>query len=332
MLSVRRPGARRRKRRRPLHWVGRARRGRRRRREEGGGCEGAGAPTAAGTGGGGPGRCDPPGPEGKGEASTGGEGLSLRGGEAPAWPLGQAERRAGEQRRCRGGSAAADGGGGAGPRRLLFSAPLGLGLPPSSPGPRLLSTPSFLFPPAGSCFASPPLGARRNQRRAAKTEEEALAAAAAASNMADASRAAQLGDPRRRPARPLASGPRGPGPPRGTIERARARGRARASPPGGRAQLYPPPPPRPPHTPPPRRCGNAGCSPLERPCRGREPLQSVDVKKNPNPAPTALLASLGNNIRVSVVSIGTGLFTRGLVDFFKTLLDVGLEVNRQKTS
>lgn len=229
---------------------------------------GGGRADGGGDGGWGAGPLRPPGPEGKGEASTGGEGLSLRGGEAPAWPLGQAERRAGEQRRCRGGSAAADGGGGAGPRRLLFSAPLGLGLPPSSPGPRLLSTPSFLFPPAGSCFASPPLGARRNQRRAAKTEEEALAAAAAASNMADASRAAQLGDPRRRPARPLASGPRGPGPPRGTIERARARGRARASPPGGRAQLYPPPAPRsPPHntSSPLRECG---LQPLGAPLQG----------------------------------------------------------------
>ncbi|XP_023373732.1 protein PRRC2A-like [Otolemur garnettii] len=58
---------------------------------------------------------------------------------------------------------------------------------------------------------SPPRrSGRRNQPRKAKTEEEALAAAAAASNMADTNRAAQLRDPRRRPARPLATGPRGP--------------------------------------------------------------------------------------------------------------------------
>lgn len=223
--------------------------------------------------------------EGKGEAGTGGEGLFLRGGEAPAWPLGRAERRAGEQRRCRGGPAAAGGGGGAGPRRLLFSAPLGLGLPPSSPGPRLLSTPSFLFPPAGSCFASPPLGARRNQRRAAKTEEEALAAAAAASNMADASRAAQLGDPRRRPARPLASGPRGSGPSRGTIERARARaGQSVAAGRPGSALPTPTPARSPPHTTSsPLR--ESGLQPLGAPCGGRGPLQSVDLKKTQIPPP-----------------------------------------------
>lgn len=80
---------------------------------------------------------------------------SLRGSEA--WPLGRAERRSGEHRRCRGGLAA--GGGGAGPRRLLFSAPLCLGLLPSSPVPYtphpLLPLP---LPPADSCFTSPPLG------------------------------------------------------------------------------------------------------------------------------------------------------------------------------
>lgn len=80
---------------------------------------------------------------------------SLRGSEAPAWPLGRAERRSGEHRRCRGGSAA--GGGGAGPRRLLFSAPLGLGPPPSSPVPYTLH-PLLLLPSSDSCFTSPPLG------------------------------------------------------------------------------------------------------------------------------------------------------------------------------
>lgn len=80
---------------------------------------------------------------------------SLRGSEAPAWPLGRAERRSGEHWRCRGGSAA--GGGGAGPRRLLFSAPLGLGPPPSSPVPYTLH-PLLLLPSSDSCFTSPPLG------------------------------------------------------------------------------------------------------------------------------------------------------------------------------
>lgn len=138
MLSVRRPRARRRKRRRPLHWVGRARRGRRHGREEGRRRETR--PLRPGTG-----------VEGQALAGKG----SLRDSEAPAWPLGRAERRSGEHRRCRGGSAA--GGGGAGPRRLLFSAPLGLGPPPSSPVPYTLH-PLLLLPWSDSCFTSPPLG------------------------------------------------------------------------------------------------------------------------------------------------------------------------------
>lgn len=81
---------------------------------------------------------------------------------------------------------------------------------PLAPSPTL-PTPFFLFLFLQPTPVSPPRrSGRRNQQRTAKTEEEALAAAAAASNMAETSRAAQLGDRRRQPARPLATGPRGP--------------------------------------------------------------------------------------------------------------------------
>lgn len=164
-----------------------------------------------------------------------------------------------------------------------------------------LSTPFFLF--LRQAPVSPPRrSGRRNQQRTAKTEEEALAAAAAASNMADTSRAAQLGDPRLLPARPLATGPRRPGPPRGTIERARAR----ASPPGGPAHF-----------------GSRGPCPSPAPhllaAAGASAAASWSAlgatakhcsKKIPNVPP----ASLGN-IHVSVVSMWLGPFTRGLVAF-----------------
>lgn len=98
------------------------------------------------------GRCDPG--AGVERQALAGK-VSLRGSEA--WPLGRAERRSGKHRRCRGGLAA--GGGGAGPRCLLFSAPLCLGLLPYRPIPYTLHP--FLplpLPPMGSCFTSPPLG------------------------------------------------------------------------------------------------------------------------------------------------------------------------------
>lgn len=90
MLSARRPGARRRKRRRPLHCVGRARR-RRRRREQGRWR--------------GPGRGDP-GPGGEGRALSG-KG-ALKGRAARAWPPGGRSADRGTQR-CLGGSAAGEG-------------------------------------------------------------------------------------------------------------------------------------------------------------------------------------------------------------------------------
>lgn len=165
---------------------------------------------------------------------------SLRGSEA--WPLGRAERRSGEHRRCRGGLAA--GGGGAGPRRRLSSAPLCLGLLPSSPVPYTLH-PLLPLPPAASCFTSPPLGP---QEPAAHGEDGGGSTGSSGCGIqyggSESGRAAW------RSAAP-ASAPPGdwtawPGGRAETIERARAR----ASPPGGSAPLargrrgLGPPPPR----------------------------------------------------------------------------------------
>lgn len=258
MLTARRPRARRRKRRRPLRWAESAGRGWRRGHEEG-------APRRQA-------------PAGKG---------SLRGSEARAWPLGRAERRSGEHRRCRGGPT------GEGPGRGAFSPPHSVSFVPLlSPSPRL-STRFLRQTPL-----SPPrrLG-RRNHPRAAKTEEEALAAAAAASNMADASRAAQLGDRRRRSARPLATGPCGPGWQRATIEQTRAR----ASPPGGRGPLgrgaCASPPPR--------------ARPLGWPVEPLGPPSDATAKRCAKKSVNILSAtSSGNNVHVSVVSVWIGPFTR----------------------
>ncbi|XP_041588428.1 translation initiation factor IF-2-like [Vulpes lagopus] len=135
---------------------------------------------------------------------------------------------------------------GEGPGRGAFSSPPRSvsARRPLAPSPAL-STPSFFFP-RQTPVSPPRRSGRRNQQRAAKTEEEALAAAAAASNMAAASRAAQLGDPRRRPARPLVTGPRGPERPRGNHRagagQSVAAGRSRSAPlhsarPGGSPRL-----------------------------------------------------------------------------------------------
>ncbi|XP_068407849.1 serine/arginine repetitive matrix protein 1-like [Eschrichtius robustus] len=147
---------------------------------------------------------------------------------------------------------------------------------------------------------SPPRrSGRKNQQRTAKTEEEALAAAAAASNMADTSRTAQLGDPRRPPARPLATGPRRPGPPRGTIERARAR----ASPPGGPGHLGSRGVPCP--SPAPHLLAAAGASAAAS-CSALGATAKHCSKKNPNVPP----ASLGNNIRFRCFHVAWPLYTR----------------------
>nr|XP_035956124.1 translation initiation factor IF-2-like [Halichoerus grypus] len=143
---------------------------------------------------------------------------------------------------------------------------------------------------------SPPRrSGRRNQQRTAKTEEEALAAAAAASNMADASRAAQLGDPRRRPARPLVTGPRGPERPRGnhraSAGQSVASRRSRSARPGAARAL---PPPRALQT----RERALRPRGARRPALGG-PCKALlrGMPKCPRNA-----TSLGNNVHVSVVS------------------------------
>lgn len=221
---------------------------------------------------------------------------SLRGSEA--WPLGRAERRSGEHRRCRGGLAA--GGGGAGPRRRLSSAPLCLGLLPSSPVPYTLH-PLLPLPPAASCFTSPPLGP---QEPAAHGEDGGGSTGSSGCGIqyggSESGRAAW------RSAAP-ASAPPGdwtawPGGRAETIERARAR----ASPPGGSAPLArgrrglgPPPP-----APGPR--GSERCSPVERAWR---PLQSVARGEQPHKRPHRA-TSLGKNfVHAFVVSMRIGPFT-----------------------
>lgn len=195
---------------------------------------------------------------------------SLRGSEA--WPLGRAERRSGEHRRCRGGLAA--GGGGAGPRRLLFSAPLCLGLLPSSPVPYtphpLLPLP---LPPADSCFTSPPLGP---QEPAAHDEDGGGSTGSSGCGIQYGG--TESGRAARRSAAPASAPPgdwtAGPGGRAETIERARAR----ASPPGGSAPLAPGRQ-RLGLLPAPGRRGSERCSRVERPWR---PLQSVARRKQPN--------------------------------------------------
>lgn len=106
---------------------------------------------------------------GRGTASTGGEGLpqgqrspgmAARAGGAPFWGTQAQPGRVGNGR----GRGRA--------RRLLFSAPLGLGPLPFSPVPYTLH-PLLPLPPTGSCFTSPPLGPQEPAAHGEDTEGSA---------------------------------------------------------------------------------------------------------------------------------------------------------------
>lgn len=190
MLSAQRPGARRRKRRRPAR---RVRKGW---------------------------RATDPG--GRGARRAGDAPQRRRG---PGMAAGRAQRT--ERRppgRVGGGGGAGAGAFAASPPRSAATSVLRLRSP-------ALSTPfsSFLFLPRALVWPRCRLG-RANLQRAAKTQEEALTAAAAASNMADAV-GPRTRSRRRRPARPLATGPRvarGRAGPSRRAARARAAGIAEA--------------------------------------------------------------------------------------------------------